>query len=230
MRRLPWGRVAVVTATAVAIVLPLAIVVYQSFLDGPFFQPTARLSLAAFRFVLADPDFRKAFGTTVVLAVGMTAIAVPLGSALAFLVVRTDLPGRRWLEPVIIVPVFVSPMVLGFGYIVAMGPVYKSMKVEGNRAVLSFDHVGAGLECRGDKLTGFEVAGEDQKFHPADAEIRGDTVVVSSAEVEKPMAVRFGWQNYPEVNLWNKDGLPATPFRTDDWPGLTQPKERAARK
>jgi iron(III) transport system permease protein len=103
--------------------LPLAIVVYQSFLDGPFFQPTARLSLAAFRFVLADPDFRKAFGTTVVLAVGMTAIAVPLGSALAFLVVRTDLPGRRWLEPVIIVPVFVSPMVLGFGYIVAMGPV-----------------------------------------------------------------------------------------------------------
>jgi sialate O-acetylesterase len=115
--------------------------------------------------------------------------------------------------------------------IVVMGPVYKSMKVEGNRAVLSFDHVGAGLECRGDRLTGFEVAGEDQKFHPADAEIRGETVVVSSQEVEKPVAVRFGWQNYPEVNLWNKDGLPATPFRTDDWPGITQPKEsRAARK
>ena len=58
-----------------------------------------------------------------VLAVGMTAIAVPLGSALAFLMIRTDLPGRRWLEPVIIIPVFVSPMVLGFGYIVALGPV-----------------------------------------------------------------------------------------------------------
>src|SRR5207253_4247241 len=88
--------------------------------------------------------------------------------------------------------------------IVAMGPVYKSMAVEGNRAVLSFDSVGAGLDARGEKLTGFEVASEDKKFHPADAEIRGDTVVVFSKEVEKPVAVRFGWANYPEVNLWNK--------------------------
>jgi sialate O-acetylesterase len=116
-------------------------------------------------------------------------------------------------------------------HIVAMGPVYKGMKVEGNRAVLSFDNVGGGLECRGDKLTGFTVAGEDKKFHNAEAEIRGDTVVVHSPAVEKPVAVRFGWANYPVVNLWNKDGLPATPFRTDDWPGVTQPKEtKAARK
>jgi sialate O-acetylesterase len=115
--------------------------------------------------------------------------------------------------------------------IVAMGPVYKSMKVEGNRAVLSFDKVGAGLECRGDKLAGFTIAGADQKFHTAEAEIRGDTVVVHSPAVEKPVAVRFGWANYPVVNLWNKDGLPATPFRTDDWPGVTQPREtKAARK
>src|SRR5205085_2844104 len=76
--------------------------------------------------------------------------------------------------------------------IVAMGPVYKSMTVEGNRAVLTFENVGAGLEARGEKLTGFEVAGADKKFHPADAEIRGDTVVVSSKNVEKPVAVRFG--------------------------------------
>jgi sialate O-acetylesterase len=74
-------------------------------------------------------------------------------------------------------------------------------------------------------LTGFEVAGADKKFHPADAKIRGDLVVVTSKEVEKPVAVRFGWANYPEVNFWNKDGLPATPFRTDDWPGVTWPKE-----
>jgi sialate O-acetylesterase len=115
--------------------------------------------------------------------------------------------------------------------IVAMGPEYKSMKVEGNRAVLTFDNVGAGLECRGEKLTGFAVAGADRKFHNAEAEIRGDTVVVHSPAVEKPVAVRFGWANYPVVNLWNKDGLPATPFRTDDWPGITQPKEtKAARK
>lgn len=123
LRRLPWARLAVVLVTAIAILLPLAIVVYQAFLDGPFFQPGSRLSLSAFRFVFADPDFHRALWTTAVLAVGMTAIAVPLGSLLAFLVVRTDLPGRGWLEPVIIVPVFVSPMVLGFGYIVAMGPV-----------------------------------------------------------------------------------------------------------
>lgn len=108
--------------------------------------------------------------------------------------------------------------------ITAMGPVYKKMHAEGNQVTLSFDNLGAGLECHGSKLTGFTVAGSDRKFHPADAQIRGDTVVVTSPEVEKPVAVRFGWTNYPVVNLWNKDGLPATPFRTDDWPGVTQDK------
>ena len=112
--------------------------------------------------------------------------------------------------------------------VVAMGPVYKSMTVEGNRAVLSFDNVGAGLEARDGKLTGFTVAGEDRKFHNAEAEVRGDTVVVHSSEVERPVAVRYGWANYPLGNLWNKDGLPATPFRTDDWPGITWPKTTAA--
>ena len=106
--------------------------------------------------------------------------------------------------------------------IVAMGPVYKKMRTEGNRIVLSFDNVGAGLECRGPKLNGFTIAGSDHVFHNADAEIRGDTVVVSSPSVDRPAAVRFGWANYPVVNLWNKDGLPATPFRTDNWPGVTQ--------
>jgi sialate O-acetylesterase len=113
--------------------------------------------------------------------------------------------------------------------ITSMGPVYKKMRAEGNRLVLSFDNVGAGLECRGAKLTGFTVAGSDHKFYAADAEIRGDTVVVSCPAVDQPAAVRFGWANYPVVNLWNKDGLPATPFRTDTWPGVTQ-KEQAARK
>jgi sialate O-acetylesterase len=118
---------------------------------------------------------------------------------------------------------------IGYGEkIMAMGPVYKSMKVEGNRAVLSFDNVGAGLEARDGKLTGFEIAGADKQFHPAEAEISGDTVVVRSDKVESPVAVRYGWQNYPEVNLWNKDGLPATPFRTDDWPGITWPKSTSA--
>jgi sialate O-acetylesterase len=108
--------------------------------------------------------------------------------------------------------------------VLAYGPTYKGVRVNGNQAILSFDHVGAGLECRGDKLTGFTVAGPDQKFHNATAEISGDTVVVFAPEVEKPVSVRFGWANFPVVNLWNKDGLPASPFRTDDWPGITIPK------
>ncbi|MHB1033872.1 MAG: sialate O-acetylesterase [Pirellulales bacterium] len=105
--------------------------------------------------------------------------------------------------------------------LVYSGPVYKSLKVEGDRAVLSFDSVGDGLAAKGDTLTGFTVAGEDRKFVNAQARIDGQNVVVSSPQVAKPVAVRYGWANYPVCNLWNKDGLPATPFRTDDFPGTT---------
>jgi iron(III) transport system permease protein len=105
------------------VLTPLAIILYQSFLDAPFFQPSAKLSLYAFRFVLADSDFHRAFATTASLALGMTVLAAPLGSVLAFLLVRTDLPGRRWLEPVVLIPIFLSPVVLAFGYVVSAGPV-----------------------------------------------------------------------------------------------------------
>jgi sialate O-acetylesterase len=109
------------------------------------------------------------------------------------------------------------------------GPAYKAMKVDGNRAVLTFDHVGGGLTAAefrmedgttapGSHLVGFTVAGEDKEFHPATAAIEGDTVVVTSDQVSKPAAVRYGWQNFPVCNLANKAGLPASPFRTDDWP------------
>jgi sialate O-acetylesterase len=97
------------------------------------------------------------------------------------------------------------------------GPVFDKMTVDGNKATLSFTHVGDGLEARGGPLTGFTVAGRDKKFYSAQAEIQGDTIVVLSKEVENPVAVRFGWANYPVVNLWNKAGLPASPFRTDEW-------------
>jgi sialate O-acetylesterase len=107
------------------------------------------------------------------------------------------------------------------------GPVYKSMAVDGDKAVLTFDHVGTGLEARDGALKGFAVAGEDHKFVFADAKIEGDKVVVNSPQVSKPVAVRYGWANYPVVNLWNKDGLPATPFRTDDFPITTGPKSDA---
>jgi iron(III) transport system permease protein len=123
VRRSSGGRAAVVLVAAVAILSPLVIIVYQSFLDGPFFQPTSKLSFSAYRFVFADGDFHRAFGSTLIVAAGMTAVAVPLGALLAFLVVRTDLPGRRWLEPALLVPIFLSPVVIAFGYVVAVGPV-----------------------------------------------------------------------------------------------------------
>jgi sialate O-acetylesterase len=103
------------------------------------------------------------------------------------------------------------------------GPVYKSMEVDGNRVVLHFTHAGKGLEAKGGALVGFTVAGEDQKFSNALAEVKGDTVVVWSDRVSKPVAVRFGWANCPVVDFWNKDGLPASPFRTDEFPLITNP-------
>jgi iron(III) transport system permease protein len=116
-------RVLIIAITAVVVAAPLSLVFYQSFLTGPFFQATARLSLSAYSFVFADPDFWMALVTTLAVAGGMTVIAVPLGAILAFLMVRTDVPGRRWLEPVILIPIFVSAVVLAFGYVVSMGPV-----------------------------------------------------------------------------------------------------------
>lgn len=118
---LPRG--VVVALTALAIYLPLSLIVVQSFLSAPFFVPVKNFGLDAYRFIFADPDFTKAVTSGFLLAFGLFIIAVPLGGILAFLMARTDLPGRRWIEPLILVPVFVSPMVLGFGYVVAAGPV-----------------------------------------------------------------------------------------------------------
>ena len=97
------------------------------------------------------------------------------------------------------------------------GPVLKHMTLEPNQIVLTFDHVAGGLEAHGPELTGFAVCGSDGKYVWANAEIKGkDKVLVHSIAVPHPKNVRFGWANYPVVNLWNKAGLPATPFRTDD--------------
>jgi sialate O-acetylesterase len=101
--------------------------------------------------------------------------------------------------------------------LVYSGPIYASMKVEDQKVRVSFKHVGGGLEAKGGKLTGFAVAGEDRTFVWADASIDGETVVVSSDKVAKPVAVRYAWADNPECNLYNKEGLPASPFRSDDW-------------
>ncbi len=95
------------------------------------------------------------------------------------------------------------------------GPEYDSMKIEENRVILNFHHVGGGLIAKDGPLKGFLIAGADKKLVEATAEIQGETVVVSSAQVPAPLAVRYGFVANPEVNLWNKDGLPASPFRTD---------------
>jgi sialate O-acetylesterase len=95
------------------------------------------------------------------------------------------------------------------------GPVFESMKIRGANAALHFTHVGGRLVAKGGPLKGFTLAGADGVFHPAQAAIRGKTVVVTSDAVSEPVAVRYGWANVPECNLFNKAGLPATPFRTD---------------
>jgi len=104
------------------------------------------------------------------------------------------------------------------------GPVYKSMEAEGNKIVLHFDHTGSGLSTPDiyGYLRGFEVAGEDHQWHYAKASIEGNTVVVWQNEVAHPVAVRYGWADYAgEANLFNKEGLPAVSFRTDQWKGVT---------
>ncbi len=109
------------------------------------------------------------------------------------------------------------------------GPTYKAMKARGGKVELTFDNVGKGLEVRGDKATGFAICGENRKWFWADVQLAGgltkNRLIVSSPQVPNPVAVRFGWSEYPVVNLWNKDGLPASPFRTDDFPMITAPKK-----
>jgi len=138
--------------------------------------------------------------------------------------------------------------------IVYSGPAYHKAKFKKGEAILSFRHVGSGLEGRAypprasdaasrsgiiynvdtghleAPLTGFAICGEDRKFVWAKARIDGDEVIVSSRDVPNPIAVRYGWADFPVVNLWNKDGLPASPFRTDDFPMITAPKTAEVKK
>ncbi len=107
--------------------------------------------------------------------------------------------------------------------IVHSGPLYRSMEVNKGEIEVAFDYVGNGLMVKGEKLKGFQIAGSDKKFYWADANIVGGKVFVKSEKVKQPLAVRYGWGKNMECNLYNKNGLPASPFRTDDWPGITGP-------
>jgi len=107
--------------------------------------------------------------------------------------------------------------------IIISGPMFRSYKKEGNRIRISFSSIGSGLSTsNGKEVKGFAIAGDDKQFHWAKAVIEGNEVVVYCDEVENPEAVRYAWADNPDCNLINSEGLPAVPFRTDDWKGITQ--------
>ena len=116
-------RALTILVTATAVLGPLSLIVYQSLLTAPFFDASKEMGFGAYEFIFKDEDFWKALRNSLFISTGMTLIAVPLGALLAFVMERTDLPGKRWFEPFILVPSFVSPMVLSFGFVVAAGPV-----------------------------------------------------------------------------------------------------------
>jgi hypothetical protein len=97
------------------------------------------------------------------------------------------------------------------------GPLPAGHELLGREVALRFRHTEGGLVARGGPLTGFQVAGEDRQWRPATARIDGDRVIVSSPDVPRPVAARYAWENFPACNLYNGAGLPASPFRTDDW-------------
>lgn len=110
--------------------------------------------------------------------------------------------------------------------VVQSGPLFESAQVEPGGIRLRFAYTDGGLVAKDGALKGFAVAGRNRKFVWGEAKIDGDTVIVSSPEVKHPVAVRYAWSDNPVCNLYNAAGLPASPFRTDRWPGLTQPKKK----
>lgn len=110
--------------------------------------------------------------------------------------------------------------------VICDGPVYEGYEVDGNIIRVRFSSVAKGLVAKGDKLEGFTIAGADHQFHWADAKIVGDCIEVSCKDVPRPLAVRYAWAHNPLGNLYNTAGLPAGPFRTDSWKGVTYGKTK----
>ncbi|OIV43568.1 sialate O-acetylesterase [Flavobacterium johnsoniae] len=103
------------------------------------------------------------------------------------------------------------------------GPAFKSQEIKGNQIILTFDNIGSGLSTpNNDELKGFEIAGSDKVFHSAKAIIKDNKIIVSSENVKNPIAVHYGWaDDDTEINLFNKEKFPASPFRTDNWEMIT---------
>ncbi|UCD23099.1 MAG: beta galactosidase jelly roll domain-containing protein [Gemmatimonadota bacterium] len=161
------------------------------------------------------PELREAQSLALELANTAQAITIEIGEA-------DDIHPRNKQD----VGLRLALAALGTVYdqdVVYSGPSLREMTVEGNRIRLHFDHVGTGLVAAGDRLRGFAIAGEDRQFVWANADIDGETVLVSADGIAAPVAVRYAWANNPVISLFNREGLPASPFRTDDWPGVTEP-------
>ena len=107
----------------------------------------------------------------------------------------------------------------GYSDIVSESPMFERMEINGDKVIITFKNTGSGLEIRSRYgcLQGFAIAGEDKKFHWALGELKDNRIVIWSPKVPNPVAVRYNWENNPDGNLYNKDGLPACLFRTDNW-------------
>jgi sialate O-acetylesterase len=181
--------------------------------DFPFLY----VQLAPFRYARNDPaccaELREAQRLTLSLANTGMAVTTDIGNTTDIHPTNKQEVGRR-------LALWALAKTYGKS-LVYSGPLYRSMSVEGDAIRIELDHVGGGLVARDRPLTDFTIAGKDGAFVPAAATIDGDTVVVRSAKVPKPVAVRFGWRDDAEPNLFNKEGLPASPFRTDDFELVT---------
>lgn len=184
--------------------------------EGDF--PFLFVQLANFRSGWTDPkawaELREAQLMTLSLPNTGMAVAIDIGETYDIHPKNKQAVGRRLALPA-----------LAIAYdqkVVFSGPIYQSMIIEGSRIRLRFNHVGGGLVAKRGTLKGFVIAGENRRFVWADAKIEGDTVVVRSHAIKYPVAVRYAWWNDPAgCNLYNVEGLPASPFRTDTWPGVT---------
>ncbi len=182
--------------------------------------PFLFVQLAAYKFEpQVFPELREAQERALDLPNTAMAVAIDVGDSATIHPKNKQAVGRR-------LALAAEKMVYQFDIIFA-GPLFSSMLIRDGKCFLTFDHTGDGLITSDGKAPrGFMVAGDDRNFVKAKAEIRNNTMVVWSENVTHPVAVRYAWKNYPpEVNLYNKSGshvhLPASPFRTDNWPGIT---------
>lgn len=186
-------------------------------------MPFGFVQLAPFRYTRNDPAWGAELWEAQLLTLkkvpntGM-AIITDVGDVKDIHPTNKEVPGKR-------LALWARSQVYGEKDVVYSGPIYKSHKVVDDYIEIFFDHIGGGLVSRdGKHLSHFEIAGEDKVFVPAEVKIGSKSLIISSKGMDKPVAVRFAWRDDAEPNLMNKEGIPASPFRTDTWKGLTEGK------